>query len=41
VLGCYVYGHAFWSDASAAIWDGVPEAARDVCSAGMFVAAAG
>jgi hypothetical protein len=41
VLGSYVYGFAFWPDAVAAMWGGVPESMRDVYTAWMFVAAAG
>jgi len=41
VLGSYVYGFAFWPDALAAMWGGVPDAMRGVYTAWMFVAAAG
>jgi hypothetical protein len=41
VLGTYAYGFAFWPDAVAAMWGGVPEAVRGVYTAWMFVAAAG
>jgi hypothetical protein len=41
VLGSYAYGFAFWPDAVAAMWGGVPAALRGVYTAWMFVAAAG
>ena len=41
VLGSYVYGFAFWPDAVAAMWGGVPDALRGAYTAWMFVAAAG
>lgn len=41
VLGSYAYGFAFWADAVRAMWGGVPDAARSVYTAWMFVAASG
>jgi hypothetical protein len=41
VLGSYVYGFAFWPDALAAMWGGVPDAIRPLYTGWMFVAATG